>query len=111
MQRIGAAGEGFLDDPVVAQLFGGDGQDAEQAVHPEPADRFAGVRRSSPQRERVTRCPYAVCSVPVPGSGPSSDRPGEHESGLVVDADGRTRFYRLVAVHDAPAVGRKPRRT
>jgi len=62
-------------------------------------------RRRSRGRERVTQRRYAVCSVRVPGRGPSSDRAGEHESGFVVDSDGRTRFYRLVAVHDAPAVG------
>jgi hypothetical protein len=26
VKRVGAAGEGFFDDPVVAELFGGDGQ-------------------------------------------------------------------------------------
>ena len=70
---------------------------------------FAGVRASSATalagRERVTQRRYALCSVRVPGRGPSSGRPGEHESGLVVDRDGRARFHRLVALHDAPAVG------
>src|SRR6266851_7186064 len=37
MERVGAAGEGFFDDPVVAELFGGDGQTTEEAGHPEPA--------------------------------------------------------------------------
>jgi hypothetical protein len=35
--------------------------------------------------------------------GPLSNQPGEHESGVVDDADGCTRLHRLVAVHDAPA--------
>jgi hypothetical protein len=40
-----------------------------------------------------------------PKAGSLWNRPGEHESGVVVDADGCPRFHRLVAVHDAPAVG------
>jgi hypothetical protein len=36
--------------------------------------------------------------------GPSSDLSSEHESSFVVDTDRCTRFHRLVAVHDAPAV-------
>jgi hypothetical protein len=39
-----------------------------------------------------------------PKAGSLWNRPGEHESGVVVDADGCPRFHRLVAVHDAPAV-------
>ena len=65
---------------------------ASSANHPVLHGCGSCRRRLSPRRERVTRCPYAACSAPVPGSGPSSDRPGEHESGLVVDTDGRTGF-------------------
>jgi hypothetical protein len=29
MQRVGAPGQGFFDDPVVTELFGSDGQSLE----------------------------------------------------------------------------------
>ena len=35
VQRVGPAGEGFFDDPVVAELLGGHGQALEQLVQPE----------------------------------------------------------------------------
>src|SRR5262249_54574011 len=43
VQRVGPAGQGFFDDTVVADLFGGDGQAAEQPGHPELADGLPGV--------------------------------------------------------------------
>ena len=45
------------------------------------------------------------------GSGGWTAARGEHERGVVVDADDRARLYRLIAVHEAPGKEFMPERS